>query len=200
MVSNSARASRSLTRPAARFTWINCSSETARGTMNRCGEAADDDEFDTTGGECAQQRRVIRCHGRRRAAACAAWTSVMKACNFCSRSSGVSFNFSRISVRSASFLYASMTGSGASDTPTIVRDTSFATFSNVPPPRPQSLTLVGPHHRPHGAVLARTTSVCGSVTCSGAPLPPLRMSSSTRTAFSPICRIGCATVVSGGSV
>ena len=49
-----------------------------------------------------------------------------------------------------------------------------------------------------GAVLERTTSVCGSVTDSGAPLP-WRISSSSRTVPSPICRIGCATVVSGGS-
>jgi hypothetical protein len=56
------------------------------------------------------------------------------------------------------------------------------------------------YHRPGGAVLARTTSVCGSVTCSVAATRPLSRSSSTRTAISPICRIGCATVVNGGSV
>src|SRR5262249_22295655 len=51
------------------------------------------------------------------------------------------------------------------------------------------------------AVLERTTSVWGSVTDGGfAAFPrPARISSSSLTVSSPISRIGCAIVVSGGS-
>ena len=50
-----------------------------------------------------------------------------------------------------------------------------------------------------GAVLDRTTSVWGRVTDAGGVALPRRISSSSRTVSSLSCRIGCATVVSGGS-
>ena len=53
---------------------------------------------------------------------------------------------------------------------------------------------------PTGAVVERIISVCGSVTDSGVVVRPCRMSSSSRTVPSPISRIGCAIVVSGGSM
>ena len=51
-----------------------------------------------------------------------------------------------------------------------------------------------------GAVLARTMSVCGSVTDTGEISLPRRISSRSRTVPSPISLMGCAIVVSGGSV
>src|SRR5215813_3700862 len=89
-----------------------------RGAMRRSSHPADNDELDPSGYQRLEQAPEVRHFAAlldRRISS----TSRSAAIIFRIRSSTVSLRFSRSNVRSTSFLYASMTGSGSRETGTI---------------------------------------------------------------------------------